>query len=188
MAMQAGCTYHRWQLLSNLPGFNIKFNTWLTPTVNFCILVKPQYCGCLSLILIKPSCFHGMEKFQVSSHGETMAWAGGWCWCWCRCATVHEDDFSVSKIRTLPKQHRHFSTVGKYSHQLCPDSSTVSLLHDDNRQHSPLSQVKREQMLQVYFQKGSQFWKKIELIYWINFSQRPLCCSIREAGPTHPSA
>lgn len=31
-------------------------------TVNFCILVKPQYCICLSLILINPSCFHGPEK------------------------------------------------------------------------------------------------------------------------------
>lgn len=68
-AMQAGCTHCRWQLLSNLPGFNIKFNTWLTPTVNSCILVKPQYCGCLSLILIKP--WHGKISsfFSWRNHG-----------------------------------------------------------------------------------------------------------------------
>lgn len=35
---------------------------------------------------------------------------------------------------------------------------TRSLCSTMMRQHSPLLQVKREQILQVYFQKGSQFW------------------------------
>lgn len=36
-----------------------------SPTVNFCILVKTQYCVCLSLILISLSHFHGVENPQA---------------------------------------------------------------------------------------------------------------------------
>lgn len=64
-------------------------------------------------------------------------------------------------------------------------AQTVSLLHNDERQHSSLAQVKREQMLQVYFQTGSQFWNNpfTELIF--HRDHFSVLSIFLEAGLTH---
>lgn len=96
--MQAACLHHKWQLWSNLLGFNIKLNVINSyPTVNFCVIVKPKPC---MLIINTDNCFlfpGGCWQVQLQSSWRLKAPLVEWSawdlsfWEGCKFRTLNAD-------------------------------------------------------------------------------------------------